>query len=59
VLALPAHGGLEVDQPGQAPGPFRAFGGQQVQAHDLGVQQHRRPGRQLDPIEEPWNLIRP
>jgi hypothetical protein len=23
------------------------------------VQQHRRPGRQLDPIEEPWNLIRP
>ena len=38
--------------------PFRAFGGQQVLAHDLGVQQHRRPGRQLDPIEEPWNLIR-
>jgi hypothetical protein len=37
--------------------PFRAFGGQQVLAHDLGVQ--RRPGRQLDPVEEPWNLIRP
>ena len=39
--------------------PFQAFGGQQVLAHDLGVQQHRRPGRQLDPIEEPRNLIRP
>jgi hypothetical protein len=38
--------------------PLRAFGGQQVLARDLGVQQHRRPGRQLETIEEPWNLTR-
>ena len=38
--------------------PFRAFGSQQVLAHDLGVRQHRQPGRQLDPIGGPRNLIR-
>ena len=53
VLALTAHGGLEVDQPGQPPGPARAFGGQQVLAHDLGVQQHRRTGRQRDRSRNP------
>jgi hypothetical protein len=38
--------------------PFRAFGGRQVLAHDLGAQQHQRPGRQPGPTEKPRNLIR-
>jgi hypothetical protein len=51
--------GLEVNQPGQPPCPCRAFGSQQMLAHDLGVQQHRRPGRRRDLIEESGQLVRP
>ena len=52
VLALTAHGRLEVDQPAQPPPAAGALTDQQMLAHDLGVQQHRRPGRQHDLIEK-------
>jgi hypothetical protein len=59
VLTLTAHGRLEVDQPAQPPAATRALVNQQVLAHDLGVQQHRRPGWQHDLIEKTGQLVRP
>jgi hypothetical protein len=59
VLAVAAHGGLEVDQPGQPPRSAWAFDGQQMLPHDLGMHQHRRPRRQRDLIDEASQLVRP
>jgi hypothetical protein len=59
VLTLTAHGRLEVDQPAQPPAAARALVNQQVLAHDLSVQQHRRPGCQHDLIEKAGQLVRP
>ncbi|HEY0935277.1 MAG TPA: hypothetical protein VGD91_16230, partial [Trebonia sp.] len=56
VLAGPAHGRLEVDQAGQPP---RTGLGEQVLAHDLGVQQDGLFIQQRDAVQEAGDLVGP